>query len=259
MVKRRASSAAHRQEYHPRYSSSHGNAGRCNHLRPRFQQGFLRVVCRRKGRPVAPRKKRVGGDGLEHAIFPARAAQGAGLFVDGRFHQQLWRPTISPSPDPNDLLCTAWKWQRGDVSRHTGGDLRSRVLGRDQGKDLCHADVFRHVLPRRPDCQAGVAANSRCGDSGRSRRSMVILRYSVLIPNAIGQVDKHSQRSCSRQKPSRKETPAAAPNGPRAVKPVPGVSQWNGGYCARSLSKGPLVGALSAQLRRPGPAVRCVR
>jgi homoserine O-acetyltransferase len=24
--------------------------------------------------------------------------------------------------DPNDLLCMAWKWQRGDVSRHTGGD-----------------------------------------------------------------------------------------------------------------------------------------
>jgi homoserine O-acetyltransferase/O-succinyltransferase len=28
--------------------------------------------------------------------------------------------------DPNDLLCMAWKWQRGDVSRHTGGDLRLR-------------------------------------------------------------------------------------------------------------------------------------
>ena len=25
--------------------------------------------------------------------------------------------------EPNDLLCMAWKWQRGDVSRHTGGDL----------------------------------------------------------------------------------------------------------------------------------------
>jgi len=31
--------------------------------------------------------------------------------------------------DPNDLLCMAWKWQRGDVSRHTGGDL-SAALGR---------------------------------------------------------------------------------------------------------------------------------
>ena len=31
--------------------------------------------------------------------------------------------------DPNDLLCMAWKWQRGDVSRHTDGDLAA-ALGR---------------------------------------------------------------------------------------------------------------------------------
>ena len=31
--------------------------------------------------------------------------------------------------DPNDLLSMAWKWQRGDVSRHTGGDLAA-ALGR---------------------------------------------------------------------------------------------------------------------------------
>jgi len=29
--------------------------------------------------------------------------------------------------DPNDLLCMAWKWQRGDVSRHTNGDLREAL------------------------------------------------------------------------------------------------------------------------------------
>jgi homoserine O-acetyltransferase len=29
--------------------------------------------------------------------------------------------------DPNDLLCMAWKWQRGDVSRHTGGDLAAAL------------------------------------------------------------------------------------------------------------------------------------
>lgn len=31
--------------------------------------------------------------------------------------------------DPNALLTMAWKWQRGDVSRHTGGDLAA-ALGR---------------------------------------------------------------------------------------------------------------------------------
>ena len=29
--------------------------------------------------------------------------------------------------DPNDLLTLAWKWQRGDVARHTGGDLAAAL------------------------------------------------------------------------------------------------------------------------------------
>ena len=29
--------------------------------------------------------------------------------------------------DPNDLLCMAWKWQHGDVSRHTDGDLAAAL------------------------------------------------------------------------------------------------------------------------------------
>lgn len=35
--------------------------------------------------------------------------------------------------DPNDLLTMAWKWQRGDVARHTGGDLAA-ALGRITAK-----------------------------------------------------------------------------------------------------------------------------
>lgn len=35
--------------------------------------------------------------------------------------------------DPNDLLAMAWKWQRGDVSRHTNGDLAA-ALGRVTAK-----------------------------------------------------------------------------------------------------------------------------
>lgn len=35
--------------------------------------------------------------------------------------------------DPNDLLCKAWKWQRGDVSRHTNGDL-AKALARVTAK-----------------------------------------------------------------------------------------------------------------------------
>ncbi|QID19445.1 alpha/beta fold hydrolase [Nitrogeniibacter mangrovi] len=29
--------------------------------------------------------------------------------------------------DPNDLLCMAWKWQRADVARHTGGNLAAAL------------------------------------------------------------------------------------------------------------------------------------
>ena len=35
--------------------------------------------------------------------------------------------------DPNNLLTMAWKWQRGDVSRHTGGNL-AEALGRIKAK-----------------------------------------------------------------------------------------------------------------------------
>lgn len=37
-------------------------------------------------------------------------------------------PYFAPM-EPNDLLCMAWKWQRGDVSRHASGNLAA-ALGR---------------------------------------------------------------------------------------------------------------------------------
>jgi homoserine O-acetyltransferase len=46
--------------------------------------------------------------------------------------------------DPNDLLAMAWKWQRGDVSRHTEGDLAAalgRVKARTYVMPISH-DMF---------------------------------------------------------------------------------------------------------------------
>ena len=54
--------------------------------------------------------------------------------------------------DPNDLLCMAWKWQRGDVSRLTGGDLTA-ALGRITAKTFVmpiNEDMFFPVR----DCEA---------------------------------------------------------------------------------------------------------
>ena len=54
--------------------------------------------------------------------------------------------------DPNDLLCMAWKWQRGDVSRHTGGDLAA-ALGRITAKTFVMPIDEDMFFPPR-DCEA---------------------------------------------------------------------------------------------------------
>jgi homoserine O-acetyltransferase len=54
--------------------------------------------------------------------------------------------------DPNDLLCMAWKWQRGDVARHTGGDLAA-ALGRITAKTFVMPISEDMFFPVR-DCAA---------------------------------------------------------------------------------------------------------
>ncbi len=54
--------------------------------------------------------------------------------------------------DPNDLLCMAWKWQRGDVSRLTNGDLRA-ALGRIKAKTYVMPISHDMFFPP-DDCEA---------------------------------------------------------------------------------------------------------
>jgi homoserine O-acetyltransferase len=54
--------------------------------------------------------------------------------------------------DPNDLLAMAWKWQRGDVSRMTGGDL-AQALGRIKAKTFVMPVSHDMFFPP-ADCQA---------------------------------------------------------------------------------------------------------
>jgi homoserine O-acetyltransferase len=51
------------------------------------------------------------------------------------------------------LLAMAWKWQRGDVSRHTGGDLAA-ALGRIKAKTFVMPVSHDMFFPP-ADCQAG--------------------------------------------------------------------------------------------------------
>ena len=53
--------------------------------------------------------------------------------------------------DPNDLLCMAWKWQRGDVSRMTGGNLQE-ALGRIKAKTFVMPISDDMFFPPR-DCE----------------------------------------------------------------------------------------------------------
>lgn len=90
--------------------------------------------------------------------------------------------------DPNDLLCMAWKWQRGDVSRNTGGDLRA-ALGRIKAKTFVipmSSDMF---FPP-SDCQA----EWRLIPAAEFRPIQTVDGHLALFgtdPNVIAQLDKN--------------------------------------------------------------------
>ena len=90
--------------------------------------------------------------------------------------------------DPNDLLCMAWKWQQGDVSRLTDGDLES-ALGRIQAKVFVIA-IDEDMLYPPSDCEA---------DQKLTPESELRVIHSQaghlglfgLDPAYLGQVDKY--------------------------------------------------------------------
>jgi len=90
--------------------------------------------------------------------------------------------------DPNNLLCQAWKWQRGDVSRHTGGDLRS-ALGRIKAKT--------YVIPMSSDMffpPADCQAEWRLIPDAEFRPIQTMDGHLALFgadADAIGQLDRH--------------------------------------------------------------------
>ena len=90
--------------------------------------------------------------------------------------------------DPNDLLCMAWKWQRGDVSRHTGGDLRA-ALSRIKAQTFVMPLSTDMFFPP-ADCQA----EWRLIPDAEFRPIETIDGHLALFgadPNALAQLDKH--------------------------------------------------------------------
>jgi homoserine O-acetyltransferase len=90
--------------------------------------------------------------------------------------------------DANDLLCQAWKWQRGDVSRMTAGNLEE-ALGRIKAKTYVMPIESDMIFPPR-DCQ---------DEHKLIPRSEYRVLHSIdghlaalgADPGYIGQVDKH--------------------------------------------------------------------
>lgn len=69
----------------------------------------------------------------------------------GGFVANFMVPYFAPM-DPNNLLCMAWKWQRGDVSRHTNGDLAA-ALGRIKARTFVLPISHDNLFPP-ADCAA---------------------------------------------------------------------------------------------------------
>jgi homoserine O-acetyltransferase/O-succinyltransferase len=90
--------------------------------------------------------------------------------------------------DPNDLLCMAWKWQRGDVARHTGGDLAA-ALGRITAKTFVMPIDEDMFFPVRDCC-----AEQKLVPGSELRVVEDILGHLGLFgvaPTFMPQVDRH--------------------------------------------------------------------
>ena len=90
--------------------------------------------------------------------------------------------------DPNDLLCMAWKWQRGDVSRMTGGNLKE-ALGRIRARTFVMPIETDMFFPP-ADCAAEQAMIP--GSEFRPIRSIDgHLALFGADPDATAQIDRH--------------------------------------------------------------------
>ena len=78
-------------------------------------------------------------------LWKALGFEDAMSFSEG-FTQAYFQPM-----DPNTLLRCAWKWQRGDVSRNTDGDLKA-ALGRVKCKLYC-MPIDEDMFFRLADCK----------------------------------------------------------------------------------------------------------
>jgi homoserine O-acetyltransferase len=89
--------------------------------------------------------------GLCPEFYKLEAWRKAGYTSLEDFRRRFWEAYFLPM-DPNNLLCMAWKWRHGDVTKHTNGDLAA-ALARIKAKTFVipfEGDMFFPPA----DCQA---------------------------------------------------------------------------------------------------------
>jgi homoserine O-acetyltransferase/O-succinyltransferase len=110
-----------------------------------------------------------------------------GMATERDFINDVMRAYFAPM-DPNNLLSKAWKWQRGDVARLAGGDLKaalSRITAKVFTLPISHDMIFPPA-----DCEA----EQKMIPGGELRLIHSIEGHMALNgfePNYMIQVDKH--------------------------------------------------------------------
>ncbi|MBS4727456.1 alpha/beta fold hydrolase [Mycobacterium sp. SM1] len=89
--------------------------------------------------------------GLSTEFWKQEVWRGLGFETKETFLSGFLEPYFT-AMDPNDLLTQSWAWQRGDVARHTGGDLAA-ALGRITAKTFVMPIDEDQLFPVR-DCRA---------------------------------------------------------------------------------------------------------
>jgi homoserine O-acetyltransferase len=89
--------------------------------------------------------------GLCPDFYNQEAWRGLGFTSLEDFLHRFWEAYFAPM-DPNNLIWMGWKWRHGDVSRHTGGDLKA-ALGRIKAKTYV-VPFSRDMFFPPADCEA---------------------------------------------------------------------------------------------------------
>ncbi len=149
-----------------------------------------------------------GGEYASNADVAAGLTRHAGIWAVMGFSTEFWKQEVwralefdskeaflagflEPyflAMDPNDLLCMAWKWQRGDVARHTGGDLDA-ALGRITATTFVmpiDEDMFFPVRDCRAEQEHVKGSELRVVNDVLGH-----LGLFGVAPTWIGQIDQH--------------------------------------------------------------------